>query len=85
MCLGTDHLTRYAQAYPMTNQTAKSTAKVLFENFVVNYGFPARLHSDQGANFESQVIRELCALAGIWKSHTIPHHAMGHGLVERFY
>ena len=46
-----DHFTRYAQAYPTRNQTAKTTARVLFDNFVCHYGFPARIHSDQGRNF----------------------------------
>ena len=50
-----DHFTRYAQAFPTRNQLAKTTAKILFENFVVHYGFPA---SDQGRNFESSLIKE---------------------------
>ena len=30
--------------------------KVLFKNPIVHYRFPAKLHSDQGADFESTVI-----------------------------
>ena len=45
----TDHLSRYAQAFPTRNQKAQTTAKVLYENFFVHYGFPAVLHSDKGA------------------------------------
>ena len=42
----TDHFSRYAQAFPTRNQTAKTTAKVLFENFCVHYGFPSKIHSE---------------------------------------
>ena len=80
----TDHFTRYAQAFPTKNQTAKTTALFLFDNFVVHYGFPARIHSDQGRNFESSIISHLCKLAQVEKSHSTPYHAMGNGQVERF-
>jgi len=80
----TDHFSRYAQAYPTKNQLARTTAKILFENFITHYGFPSRIHSDQGPNFESELIKDLCELAGIAKSHTTPYHPMGNGQVERF-
>ncbi|KAL5004610.1 hypothetical protein ScPMuIL_018066, partial [Solemya velum] len=80
----TDHFTRYAQAFPTRNQTAHTTARVLYENFIVHYSFPAKLHSDQGRNFESHVIRELCNLAGVKKTRTTPWHPMGNGMTERF-
>ena len=63
-----DHFTKYAQAIPNRNQTARTTAEALFNSFVVHYGIPKRLYSDQGANFERKVIKELCQIAGIEKS-----------------
>ena len=80
----TDHFSRYAQAIPTRNQTAKTTARVLFDNFIVHYGFPARIHSDQGQNFESHLIKELCQIARVEKSRITPYHPMGNGQVERF-
>ncbi|MFI0459984.1 MAG: DDE-type integrase/transposase/recombinase, partial [Candidatus Thiodiazotropha endolucinida] len=80
----TDHYTRYAQAIPTRNQTAQTTAKVLFENFFLHYGLPARIHSDQGANFESKLIQSLCSLTGMKKTRTTPYHPKGNGMVERF-
>ena len=52
----TDHFTRYAQAYPSKTQTALATARLLWNNFKVHYGFPTKIISDQGCNFESKLI-----------------------------
>ncbi len=80
----TDHFTRYALAVPTKNQTARTTAEAFFNNFVVHYGLPKRKHSDQGANFQSKIIKELCQITGMEKSRTTPYHPMGNGLTERF-
>ncbi|KAL7872249.1 hypothetical protein SRHO_G00072320 [Serrasalmus rhombeus] len=79
----TDHFTKYAVAVPTSDQKAKTVAKVLWNNFFVHYGLPERLHSDQGRDFESCVIKDLCQMLGIKKTRTTPYHPRGNP-VERF-
>lgn len=79
----TDHFTKFVIAVPTPNQKARTVAKCLWDNFIVCYGIPERLHSDQGPDFESRLIKELCEVAGIQKSRTTPYHPRGNP-VERF-
>ena len=83
-CIITDHFTRYALAYPSKTQTAQATARILWDNFICHYGFPEKFISDQGRNFESDLIKELCKIAGVKKLHTTPYHPQGNGQCERF-
>lgn len=79
----TDFFTKYTLAIPTPNQKARTVAKCLWENFIVQYGFPEKLHSDQGLDFESRIIKELCDLAGIFEVRTTLYHPRGNP-VERF-
>ncbi|XP_077091870.1 protein NYNRIN-like [Siphateles boraxobius] len=80
----TDHFTKLAHAFHGVNQKAKQIAKKLWDHVFCIYGFPTRIHTDQGTNFESTLIAELLKLAGIEKSHTTAYHPMGNGGTERF-
>lgn len=80
----TDLFTKYAWAIPTADQTAITTARALWNHVIQPFGCPETLHSDQGPNFKSKVISELCNLYGCRKSHTTPYHPQGNGVCERF-
>ena len=58
----TDHFTRYAQAIVTSLQTAKCTAQNSWDKFIVHYGLLKKVLTDQGCNFESNLLKALCEL-----------------------
>ena len=81
-CNGPLHKICSRHAYQL--RTAKTTATAFFTEFVVHYGLPKRIHSDQGANFESELFKHLCQMTGMVKSRTSPYRPSGNGICERF-
>uniref|UniRef100_A0A8C5D0D1 Integrase catalytic domain-containing protein n=1 Tax=Gouania willdenowi TaxID=441366 RepID=A0A8C5D0D1_GOUWI len=80
----TDVFSKYTLAFPTRDQTASTVAQVLSVEWFSKFGAPVRIHSDQGRNFESTLIKQLCKLYGIEKSRTTPYHPAGNGQCERF-
>lgn len=80
----TDVFSKYTLAIPTRDQRAPTVAQVLVSEWFCKFGVPARIHSDQGRNFESCLIQQLCRLYGIEKTRTTPYHPAGNGQCERF-
>ena len=79
-----DYFTRWMEAYPIPNQEAATVETKITEEFFFRFSPPEQLHSDQGRQFESELIAEVCKLLGINKSRTTPYHPQSDRLVERF-
>ena len=78
-----DYFTRWVEAYAIPNMEATTVAQKLIDNMFCRFSLPKQLHSDMGTQFESKVVKEMCRLLHIRKTHTTPYHPQGDGLVER--
>ena len=78
-----DYFNRWVQAFALPNQEAKTVAKKLVDEVFCKF-FPLnQLPSDQGRQFEFDVIQEICTLLLILKTCTTPYHPQSDGAVER--
>eukprot|EP00731_Ephydatia_muelleri_P038941 Em1000g3a len=69
-----DYFTRWMEAYPIQNQEAVTVAQKLVDEIFCRFSVPEQLHSDQGRQFESAVIKEICNLLHIEKTRTTAYH-----------
>ena len=77
-----DYFTKWAEAFPMPDQTARRITDILI-NLCARMGLPRIIHSDQGRNFESTILHQTLQAFGITKLHTTAYHPQGDGMVER--
>ena len=73
-----DYFTKWAEAMPLQDQTADRITKELTKVFTT-FGVPDILHSDQGRNFESAILRQTLDAFGVTKSRTTAYHPQGDG------
>ncbi|KRY37498.1 Pro-Pol polyprotein [Trichinella spiralis] len=72
-----DYFSKWPEVFPLPDAEAITVATVLVNGIFCRYGAPETLHSDQGRNFEAEVIREVCRL------FSVAYHPQSDGLVER--
>ena len=78
-----DHFSKYVVAHVVKDQTARTAAETLRNEYFRLFGAPAYLISDQGKAFTGHIITHLCDLYGVQKLRTLPYHAQTNGQVER--
>lgn len=79
-----DYCSKWMEALPVPNQEAPTVAEKLVDEVFLQFSPPEQLHSNQGRQFESVLIAEVCKLLQIRKTRTTPYHPQCDGLVERF-
>jgi hypothetical protein len=79
-----DHFTRWAEAFPIVDQTTETIANIVINNIICRYGLPLMMVSDRGSPFISKLATHIYALLGIKRITTTAYHPQGNGIVERF-
>ena len=54
-----DYFTRWAEAYLIPDQEAATVTRKLTDEMFLCFSIPEQLHSDQGHQFESQLLAEI--------------------------
>ena len=71
------------EVYAIPNQEAVTVADKLIDEFFCRFSIPLQLHSDQGRQFEAEVMREVCRLLQIKKTRTTPYHPQSDGIQDQ--
>eukprot|EP00731_Ephydatia_muelleri_P026491 Em0018g591a len=74
-----DCFTRWVEVYAIQNQEALTVARMLVDEMFCRFSPPEQLHSDQGRQFEADLLKEVCTLLQIHKTRTTAYHPHCHG------
>ena len=65
------------------NKSARTATSKLYNDFILRFGFPAKISHDQGGEFENKLFHRLEEWRGKVRSQTKPYHPQGNGKTER--
>lgn len=80
-----DGYTRWPEAIPVRDIFAETVAQAIIDVWISRFGTPAKISTDQGRQFESQLMRQLNDRLGTKHIRTTSYHAQANGLVERLH
>ena len=78
-----DLFSKYIEAVPLVNQSAPNVVQALKERWILKYGNPLFLLSDQGSNVDGTLVQEVCKALHIKKRRSSAFHSQGNGFAER--
>ena len=80
----TDRFSKLTRVVPLKSITAYQVAKAFVTHWVVCYGAPAHLLSDNGSQFTSKLFLHVCSELKIRNAFTTTYHPQTNGQAERF-
>lgn len=79
------NFTKFMIAVAIPDQTAETVAKAFVENVICKFSMPTVLLTDQGANFCSNLFKNLCKMLKIKKIRTSAYRPQSDGSIERYH
>jgi hypothetical protein len=77
-----DHFTKWADAIPLPKKEAVTVANALVSKIFVHVGVLLQILSDQGNDFNNNLMTSLCNKLGLDKVRTSPDYAATNGFIE---
>ena len=83
-CVFSDYNSRWPEVAALKDKKTTSVAKCYINEVVSRHGGSKTLLSDQGGEFRSNLVKDICAYLKTCKVNTTAYHPQCNGLTERF-
>lgn len=80
-----DRFSRWVEAVPLVETSAQTISRAFYDTWIVRFGSPKVITTDQGAQFESRLFSALLELIGCECIRTTPYHPASNGMIERWH
>ena len=78
----TEYFTKWAEAEAYAEIKATTVCKFIMRNIITRFGIPSIIITDNGPQFISQELRDLCNRYKIALHHSSPYYPQGNGRAE---
>ena len=79
-----DLFTEYAVTVALQDMTTATVANAIIDEWIMKFGAPDVIHTDQGTNFNSELMQDICRIFMIEKTRITSYHPQGSVQVQRF-
>lgn len=77
-----DDLTKFSEAYSIPDKSSVTVAKTFAEEYIMRYGIPRTIVTDQGKEFMNELFTNLCKIFQIEKLNSTAYHHQTVGALE---
>lgn len=75
-------LSKFVEAYPIVDKEAPTVARSFVENFILRYGIPKQVVTDQGTEFMAAIFQETCKTLDVKHLNSTAYHHETLGALE---